>query len=91
MSNKVLVLLFVVFLSSCFHISDKIHRLPIRSSKIQILKKLGQPVKIQRRAGYDHWTYKFTIDGRHYTRTLIIKKGMLYRKGKLNPYSLKSF
>ena len=80
-----------IYLSSCAHISQKIHSLPIRSNKSAILKTLGQPFKIQRQDGLDRWVYKFVIDGRHYTRALIIKEGMLYKKEKLKPYSLKSF
>ena len=39
----------------------------------------------------DDWIYKFAIEGRHYTQPVIIKEGMLYKKGKLEPYSLRSF
>ena len=86
-----LIALCLGVLSACVHISDTIHDMPIRSSKSKILKTLGQPFKIQRKGGRDYWIYKFVIDGRHYTQALIIKDGMLYRKGKLKPYSLKSF
>lgn len=91
MKNFFLLIIFLSQLSSCFHIGQKIHSLPIRSSKSQILKTLGQPFKIQRKDGVDYWIYKFVIDGRHYTQALIIKEGMLYQRGKVKPFSLKSF
>ncbi|MCZ0933372.1 MAG: hypothetical protein OXJ52_09515 [Oligoflexia bacterium] len=85
--------IFVLFISlqACAHINQKIHSLPVRSSKSKILKRLGYPHKINRKFGKDYWTYKFIIDGRHYTRDLIIKDGILYRKSKLKPFSLKNF
>ena len=79
------------FLSACAHISQRIHKLPVKASKPKVLKTLGQPVKIQRQDGKDYWTYKFVIEGRHYTQVLIFKEGMLYKKERLKPYSLKSF
>ena len=93
MSLKNLFLFFIclIFLTACFHIDRKIRDLPIKSSKSKILKVLGQPFKIQRKEGNDYWMYKLVIDGRHYTRVLIFKEGMLYKKEKLKPYSLKSF
>ena len=87
----IFLVIFFSFLSACFHINNKIYKLPFRATKTQIIKQLGEPFKIQRKNGQDHWTYKFVIDGRHYTRTLIIKEGMLYKKENLKPYSLKSF
>ena len=90
--QKVFLIFFCLSgLSACIHVSEKIHEMPIRSSKSSILKTLGQPFKIQRKDGRDYWVYKFIIDGRHYTQALILKDGMLYRKGNLKPYSLKSF
>ena len=93
MNLKKLLLICVSlnYLSACMHISQRIHNLPTRSSKSKILKTLGQPFKIQRKDGKDYWIYKFIIDGRHYTQSVIIKDGMLYRKDRLKPYSLKSF
>ena len=93
MNLKKLLLLFIflAYLSSCFHMSQKIHELPIRTKKLKILKTLGHPFKIQRKEGMDYWIYKFVIDGRHYTQSVIIKDGMLLKKGKLKPYSLKRF
>ncbi|MDE0091870.1 MAG: hypothetical protein OXN83_01125, partial [Oligoflexia bacterium] len=67
---------FFISLQSCAHIDQKIHKLPIRSSKSKILKTLGYPYKINRKSGKDYWTYKFIIEGRHYTRDLIIKDGI---------------
>lgn len=93
MNLKKLLLLFICLscLNSCFHMSQKIHKLPLKTKKSRILKTLGQPFKIQRKEGKDYWIYKFVIDGRHYTQAVIIKEGMLYKKEKLTPYSLKSF
>ena len=78
-------------LQACVHINQKIHSLPIRSSKSKVLKTLGYPYKINRKFGKDYWTYKFIIDGKHWTRDIIIKDGILYRKSKLKPFSLKNF
>ena len=89
--KRLIFLMSLVCFSSCFHISQKIHKLPLRASKSKILKSLGQPMKIQRKDGKDYWTYKFVIEGRHYTQTLILKESMLYKKGRLKPFSLKSF
>ena len=88
-----IVFIFVLFISlqACTHLNHEIQKLPIRSSKSKILKTLGYPYKINRKYGKDYWTYKFIIDGRHYTRDLIIKDGILYRKSKLKPFSLKNF
>ena len=86
-------IIFILFtgLQACTHINQKIHNLPIRASKSKILKTLGYPYKINRKHGKDYWTYKFVIDGRHYTRDIIIKDSLLYRKSKLQPFSLKNF
>ena len=90
--RKILLLFsFLSHLNACVHISQKIHGLPIRASKSKIFKILGHPFNIQRKDGVDYWIYKFVIDGRHYTQSLIIKEGMLYKKEQLKPYSLKSF
>lgn len=91
MNLKKILLLFICLncLSACFHIHKKIHNLPLKAKKSEILKTLGQPFKIQRKEGKDHWIYKFVIDGRHYTQAVIISDGTLYRKGKLKPYSLR--
>ena len=91
LKKLLLICMGLNYLSACLHIDQKIHNLPIRSSKSKILKTLGQPFKVQRKEGKDHWIYKFVIDGKHYTKALIIKEGMLYKKDRLKPYSLKSF
>ena len=93
MNQKKLFFLFfcALSLSHCAHINDKINDLPIRSSKSKIIKSLGQPIKIKRKDGHDYWIYKFVVEGRHWTRAVIIKDNMLFRKGQLKPYSLKSF
>ena len=82
---------FCFLLGACAHTNEKISDLPIRASKERILKTLGQPMDIKRVKGADHWIYKIVIDGRHYTRALIIKDSMLRGKGRLEPYSLKRF
>ena len=83
--------ILLLFLQACSHFNQEIIDLPIRSSKAKILKTLGQPYKINRKFGKDYWTYRVIIEGRHYTRDLIIKDGILYRKTKLKPFSLKNF
>ena len=90
---KKLGAIFILFtsLQACVHINQKIHDLPIRSSKSKVLKTLGYPYKISRKDGKDYWTYKFIIEGKHYTRDVIIKDGILYRKSKLKPFSLRNF
>ena len=85
------IFVFCASLPACIHINKKIEKLPIRSTKSKILKTLGDPYKIDRKLGRDYWTYKFIIDGRHYTRDIILKDGILYRKSKLKPFSLKNF
>ena len=87
----VFISILLINLQACVHINQKIQKLPIRSSKSKILKTLGDPYKISRKYGKDYWTYKFIIEGRHYTRDLIIKDGILYRKSKLKPFFLKNF
>ena len=93
MNQKKLFFLFFCALSLnyCAHINDRINDLPVRSSKSKIIKTLGRPLKIKRKDGNDYWVYKFVIEGRHYTRTIIIKDNMLFRKTSLKPFSLKSF
>ena len=91
LQKTVFIFTLLISLQACSHINQKIHNLPIRSSKSKILKKLGEPYTINRKLGKDYWTYKFIIDGRHYTRDIIIKDGILYRKSKLKPFSLKNF
>lgn len=91
LQKTAITLIFFISLQACSHLNRKIHKLPIRSSKAKILKTLGQPYKINRKFGKDYWTYKFIIDGRHYTRDLVIKDGILYRKTILKPFSLKNF
>ena len=91
LNKKLFLCFYLICLSGCLHINDKIEYLPIKSTKIKIIKKLGQPMKIQRIDGMDYWTYKVVIEERHYTRTIIIKEGVLYKKGRLKPYPLKSF
>ena len=86
-----LTCIFFISLQACVHINSKIESLPIRASKSQIFQTLGQPFKVERIGGKDHWIYKFIINGRHYTRAVIIKDGMLYKKGNFKPYSLKTF
>ena len=86
-----LLFLFLCASLSCVHINTKIEKLPIRATKSKILKTLGDPYKIDRKLGRDYWTYKFIIEGKHYTRDIIIKDGILYRKSKLKPFSLKNF
>ena len=83
--------ILLLFLQACSHLDQEIIDLPIRSSKAKILKTLGQPYKINRKLGKDYWSYRVIIEGRHYTRVLIIKDGILYRKTKLKPFSLKNF
>ena len=70
--------------------NEKIDNLPYRATKIQINKLLGKPFKIRRIDGMDHWVYKFVIDGRHYTRTVIIRGGILYKTEGLKAHNLKS-
>ena len=86
-----ITLILLINLQACSHLNQEILDLPIRSSKAKILKTLGQPYKINRKLGKDYWTYRFIIEGKHYTRDLIIKDGILYRKTKLKPFSLKNF
>ena len=86
-----ITLILLINLQACSHLNQEILDLPIRSSKAKVLKTLGQPYKINRKFGKDYWTYRFIIEGRHYTRDLIIKDGILYRKTKLKPFSLKNF
>ncbi len=90
MNFKIFFISFCLFLSAC-HTHSVIRDLPHRATKSKILKVLGQPFKIKRKDGNDHWIYKMVIDGRHYTRTLVIKQGRLYKKGPLKPFSLKKF
>ena len=91
LQKTAVIFTFLIGLQACAHINQRIYKLPIRSSKAKILKTLGQPYKIDRKYGKDYWTYKLIIDGRHYTRDLIIKDGILYRKSKLKPFSLRNF
>ena len=90
--KQVPLLSFLFFtLTACSHMNERIDNLPFRATKIQINKKLGQPFKIKRLNGMDHWIYKFVIEGRHYTRAVVIKDGILYGTGKIKPHSLKPF
>ncbi len=93
MSLKKVFLLFfcLVFITSCLHVTHKIQDLPPKATKTYILKILGKPFKIQRKEGRDYWVYKFIIDGRHYTQTVIISDGTLYKKGKIKPYPIRPF
>ena len=89
--KKILICATALYLSACLHISEKIEGLPLRADKSQILKTLGRPYKIKRKDGKDYWIYKFVIEGKHYTQTIILKEGMLYDKKGLKPFSLKFF
>lgn len=91
LKNILFLIGVLILLSSCIHINQRIHNLAIRSSKSKVLKTLGRPFKIQRKGGRTYWTYKFVIEGRHYTRNVILEDGMLYKKEPLKPYSLKKF
>lgn len=84
-------IVFFICLSSCTHISQKIHQLPVRVSKSFVLKKLGKPFKVQRKNGQDRWIYKYIIEGRHYTQVVIFKDGKYYKKERMKPYSLRAF
>lgn len=89
--KKLLIGILALNLCACLHISEKIENLPLRADKSQVLKTLGRPYKIKRKDGKDHWIYKFVIEGKHYTQTIILKEGMLYEKRGLKPFSLKFF
>lgn len=91
MFQKFFLIGLLFFLGACAHLDQRIHNLPLKSSRSKVLKTLGRPHVVQRKEGYDYWTYKFEIEGRHYTRTIVIRDGMLYKKERLKPYSLKSF
>lgn len=91
MLKRIFFIVAFIFLNACANLNQKIHNLPMKVGRSKVLKTLGRPVKIERRGGHDHWVYKFVIDGRHYTRTVIMREGLLYKKGQLKPYSLKSF
>ena len=94
MKNKLIAQALSAFLlltSACFHTNQKIDRLPIRATKSDILKRLGKPYEIKWRDGKAYWTYKFTVEGRHYTRDIIIKEGALYKKSGFKPFPMTDF
>ena len=88
--KKQFIILIFCYLTGCTHINEKIDNLPYRATKIKINKMLGKPYQIRRIDGMDYWVYKFTIEGKHYTRTIVMRKGILYKTGKLKPHTLKS-
>ena len=84
------LMLVLTALISC-HTNTKIENLPIRATKSVILKRLGKPYKITWKDGKAYWTYKLVIEGRHYTRDLILKDGVLYKSSGFKPFPLIDF
>ena len=53
-----LFLFFFFLLSSCTSLDRKIDKLPVQASKSKVLVRLGDPYKITRKQGKDHWSYR---------------------------------
>ena len=83
--------LFLWLLLSCSSLDRKLEKLPLQATKSKVLVQLGDPYKITRKQGKDHWSYRVTIEGRHYTRDVIFKDGKLYRVSGYVPYSITKF
>ena len=83
--------LFLWLLLSCSSLDRKLDQLPLQAAKSKVLVQLGDPYKITRRQGKDHWSYRIIIEGRHYTRDVIFKDGKLYRVSGYVPYSIIKF
>ena len=90
LTSLLLLCLLLIFGGAC-HTNSKIERLPVRASKSLILKNLGEPYKIKWKDGKAYWTYKFIIEGRHYTRDLILKDGVLYKTSGFKPFRMRNF
>ena len=82
---------FFWLLLSCNNLDRKLDKLPIQATKSKVLVRLGDPYKITRKNGKDHWSYRVIIQGRHYTRDVIFKDGKLYRVSGYVPFPLTKF
>ena len=91
LKKQLLFILFVCFLSACSSLDRKMDHLPLQATKSRVLVTLGDPYKITRKNGKDHWTYRLIIQGRHYTRDVIFKEGKLYRVSGYVPFPLTKF
>lgn len=90
--KKLLIFIFLFFLlGACAGLDQKLDRLPVQATKSKVLVQLGEPYKITRRGGKDHWSYRIIIQGRHYTRDVIFKDGKLYRVSGYVPLPLTKF
>ena len=83
--------LFLWLLLSCSSLDRKLNKLPPQATKSKVLVQLGDPYKIIRKQGKDHWSYRIIIEGRHYTRDVIFKDGKLYRISGYVPYPMIKF
>lgn len=84
-------LFFLLTFTSCYTLNQKLDNLRVQSSKSKVIVKLGEPYKITRKNGKDHWSYRIVIEGRHYTRDVIFKDGKLYRVSDYVPYPITQF
>ena len=84
MKHFLFLLLLTCF--SCTHLNEKITKLPFHSSKSKALDTLGSPFQIKRKKGLDYWIYKFKLNKKSYTRSIIFKKGYSIRKNSLQRY-----
>ena len=66
--------------------NQKINYLPKGTTKVETISKLGRPFKIYRKNNADYWLYRFSVDGKSYTKSVIFKGGEVVRKGKLERY-----
>ncbi|MBC6414993.1 MAG: hypothetical protein GDA46_01180 [Bdellovibrionales bacterium] len=81
----------LLFLFGCVSLNSKLENLSYKDSKSKVLVTLGQPYKITRKKGKDHWSYRVIIEGRHYTRDVIFKEGKVYRVSGYVPYPITKF
>ena len=91
MKKHFLFLFFIWFFVSCFSLEQKMNKLPLQATKSKVLVQLGDPYKITRKKGKDHWSYRIIHEGRHYTRDIIFKDGKLYRISGYVPFPLVNF
>ena len=86
MIKRTLLLLAYFFLTHCMHTNQKINYLPKQTTKTETLTKIGKPFQIYRKNNSDRWIYKFRINNREYTKTIVFKGGKVIRIGKLKRY-----